>query len=238
MSIEYFKQRADTAKTAAHRKYWLDRVEGAIQLQKQLEADRIAREKLAMREASLNNFDLLEAPAVSLDNKYPHGCFINWMRPNNWEPDTYIVLVRDKGQKKWRSVASTNITSETRKMILTPRMMRWGNDAEAYEIRVGAVKNGIGRKESKILTYPPGAGDSGAVEEQSTAPDEKTRFERIIEAVLNYKGKRTTRGKPYLWELRKQSDVEKITKNERDEAFMQVNQDSIKRARLKRKQRK
>lgn len=48
---------------------------------------------------------------------------------------------------------------------------------------------------------------------------EKTRMDRIVDAVRSYTGRRTRRGKPYLRDLRKQSGMDDITGRERNEAF-------------------
>ena len=154
MSIEYFKQKVKEAKVKYVRDYWLRRLEGAEALQKRLEQQAIVKRKLEQLQASKNSFENAKRPKMKLVSKYPHGCILSWKKPKNWDPDTYLVLVRNVGTKEWRSVATASITSETRTMVLPTRYLSWGSSQGPYELVVAAVKNGIGRKLSKIRIYP------------------------------------------------------------------------------------
>ena len=154
-TVAYFKKMAQAAKTLLERNYWNKRKAGAEDLQRQLEARAKTAAKHKQLEANRNAFKNLAAPKIRVKSMYPNGCIVSWDKPDGWEPDTYVVLAKDYGQKEWRSVASSNITWETRSQVLTNSYLAWGQPADRYEIAVAAVKNGVGRKESKTLLYPP-----------------------------------------------------------------------------------
>lgn len=243
-NVGYFTRMAKAAKTIAHRLYWLKRKEGLEAINEQLESDRIAREKIKQREDNLNRFEKLDAPPIRMKSMHPDGCIIYWDKPTKWEPDTYIVLVRESPREKWRSVASNNITRETRKMVLTRSFLSWGEYREPYYICVAAVKNGVGRKESSVLIYPPDFVDKWNAKQKAddikeldgsiqTEPQKKsmlnatremTRIEIIHAFLVNekygYKGRILRNGKPNLWDLRKQLPMTpKITRKERNSAY-------------------
>ena len=158
-SIAYFAKQAALAPYKYIRDYWLRRKEGAEAQQKRLEKDLEAKRKLKEREESLKSFSNCLPPEVSLDmalnsDKKPVGCTVRWTKPTNWEPDTYIVLVKNDNDSDYRSVASSNMSREARRMVLTKSFLTWGEYKEPYYIKVAAVKNGVGRKESEVLTYP------------------------------------------------------------------------------------
>ena len=153
-NVSYFRMMAAKAKTLAHRIYWLGRAEGKEAADKQRAADAEARRKIAEREENLNRFELLLAPEAELTSMHPLGCTITWEKPADWDPDTYICLVRDGGTQEWRSVATSNIGRDTRQLILPTRYLVWGDEATYYEICIAAVLDGVGRKESNVMMYP------------------------------------------------------------------------------------
>ena len=154
-TTSYFRMMAAKAKTLAHRIYWLGRAVGKEEADRARAADAEAKRKIAEREANLNDFANCDAPFVGMENKHPNGCIVYWNKPANWEPDTYIVLVRESPLKDWRSAASKTITRDTRSMVLTKSYLAWGEYREPYYIAVAAVRNGVGRKLSNTLMYPP-----------------------------------------------------------------------------------
>lgn len=153
--IKYFQQKAREATVKYIRDYWLRRVAGAQALQKRLQKRAEVRRKQAQREQNENSFANFNPPMIALESKHPNGVIVTWEKPDNWNPDTYIVLVREAGNTEWRSVATTTITSSTRRMVLPRNYLAWGSYREPYEIAVGAVKHGVGRKVSAVGTYPP-----------------------------------------------------------------------------------
>ena len=227
MSIEYFKSMAEKAKIKYIRDYWLRRKEGAEALERRLVAKRKTEEALAQRKTNNELLARYSCPKVSLDSKHPHGVHVNWEKPSDWNPDTYMVLVRSPGEA-WRSVASSNISRDTRKQTLTKSYLAWGSYREPYEIAVAAVWEGVGRKVSAVYTYPPSelepqtqTGDV-EVEAESDEPEELGRMDQIIQAILSFTGRRTRSGKPYVRDLRKQSGMPKITVRERNAAYRKI----------------
>ena len=154
-SVAYFKAMAAKAIPQYVKDYWNRRAKGAEDLEKQLAARAEAKRKLAQREDNLAKFKDLDAPKVRLESKHPNGCIVHWEPPTKWEPDTYMVLVKDTPTGKWRSVASSNITRDSRWVVLTKSYLAWGEYKEPYYIAVAAVRDGVGRKESESLIYPP-----------------------------------------------------------------------------------
>lgn len=155
-SILYFAKMAALAPVKYVRDYWLRRKKGAEDLQKQLEARRKAKEALKQREENLNSFKNCLAPEIRLESHHPLGCVVFWEKPENWEPDTYMVMVREeKEESSPRSVSSKMIDRDSRQMVLTKSYFSWGEYKEPYFISVRAVKNGVGVKESIKLRYPP-----------------------------------------------------------------------------------
>ena len=220
MSIEYFQKKADEAKVAYVRDYWLRRKEGAEALARRLEARRKQQAAAVQRDSNQARFNALDFPKAELESFHPNGCKIRWQKPENWEPDTYMVLVREKGQKEWRSVASSNISSETREQVLTRSYLAWGAYKEPYEIAVAAVWEGVGRKLSCPKLYPP-------VEDAVELPEEEereplSRLDQIIQATLTYTGRRTRSGKPYVRFLRRHAGMPRITVAERNEAYRRI----------------
>lgn len=214
-SVAYFQAKADAAKIKYVRDYWLRRKAGAEALERQLAARAETKAKLKQREDNLNDFSKVAPPETRLDSKHPNGCIISWNKPVGWDPDTYMVFVRDYGQKKWRSVASKNITFETRDMVLTPSILSWGAYKEPYEISIAAVRKGVGYKLSAIHQYPP---ETTAEIEAAVAPPKPTRLQRIMNAIKTFTGRRTRRGRPYVRDLRDHADMPKITTKERNQA--------------------
>lgn len=154
-NVGYFAKMAAKAKNLAERLYWLGRKEGKEAMDKQVAADAEAKRKLAQRDANLNDFNTKSAPSITLESKHPNGCVVYWKPPKDWQPDTYIVLVKDSPFADWRSVASSNINFQTRSQVLTKSYLAWGEYKEPYYIAVAAVKSGVGRKVSETLIYPP-----------------------------------------------------------------------------------
>ena len=96
-------------------------------------------------------------PTVTLDNKWPRGCLVRWIKPTNWEPDDYRVLVRlrGSGDDGWRSAASISVTFETREMYLSPSYLYW-NDSDVgqdVELKVEAIWDGVGNVASQSVWY-------------------------------------------------------------------------------------
>ena len=217
MSIEYFKSMAEKAKIKYIRDYWLRRKEGAEALERRLIEKKKTEEALAQRKTNTELLASYSSPEVSLDSKHPHGVHVNWKKPVDWDPDTYMVLVRSPGED-WRSVASSNISRDTRKQTLTKSYLAWGTYKEPYEISVAAVWEGVGRKLSTVYTYPP----STLEVEEPDEPEELGRMDQIIQATLSFTGRRTRKGKPYVRDLRKHSGMPKITVSERNQAYREV----------------
>lgn len=153
--IKYFQKKAREATAKYIRDYWLRRVEGAQALQRRLRKRAEVRRKLAQREQNENSFANFNPPMMALESRAPNGVIVTWKKPTDWNPDTYMVLVRSVGNTEWRSVATTTITSSTRRMVLPNRYLAWGSYHPPYELCVAAVKNGVGRKLSAVGTYPP-----------------------------------------------------------------------------------
>lgn len=164
--------------------------------------------------ANRRRFVTLLPPVVTLESMYPNGVIVHWAKPEGWDPDGYRILVRDLGSggDGWRSVTTQKITRDTRKVALPTRYLRWGQDADAYEIKVEAEWRGVGNIAACPQVYPP----------QAAPPPKRppTRMERIVEACRTFKGRRLKRGKgaPYLRDLRRHAEIPNITSRERHEA--------------------
>lgn len=119
---------------------------------------RVAKQK-AMTEAdeARKAFSKLGPPTnIRIDSKYPNGLYLFWDHPTDWMPDGYTFLVRNKGQKEWRSVNPGGWDFDKRKVVLTTSYLSWDNSYQgAYEVTVAAEKNGMGRHIGIILEYPP-----------------------------------------------------------------------------------
>ena len=203
-SPDYFRRKRDAAKTALERMYWGIRLKRSLKLEEQLKARAKTAAKLAQRESNLNSFANLKAPEIELESMHPNGCIVRWKKPEGWEPDNYVVLVKDAPTGDWRSVASSNITWETRSQVLTKSYLAWGKYKEPYYIAVAAVKDGVGRKESETMVYPPQT-PIEPVEEPETQrvvnPFE-SREESILFSLRTYNGRRTRKGRPYIGDFR------------------------------------
>ena len=231
MSVAYFQQKADEATAQYVRDYWLRRKEGAEALERQLAAQAKRNAIEATMTSNMQRFRTMAAPFMSLESKHPHGVIVRWEKPENWDPDDYIVLVREKGAAEWRSVASAPISSETRKMVVPRRYLAWGEYREPYEITVAAVWDGVGRKLACPKYYPPQFEvrhpSSNVAHEHQVEPPEVaeeqaetlTRMERIVQAVLSYEGRRTRDGRPWVRPLRRHAAMPNITTDERNEAY-------------------
>ena len=113
-------------------------------------------------------------PTVSIENKWPRGCYVRWIKPTNWDPDDYRVLVRlrGSGDDGWRSVASINVTFETREMYLSPSYLYW-NDSDAgqdVEIKVEAIWDGVGNVASQSVWYAAIPQEQAPVPKPTPAP--------------------------------------------------------------------
>ena len=216
---DYFRRKQEAAKTALERWYWGRRLKRSLDLEAQLAARAKTAAKLKQREDNLNSFANLSKPKIEMDSKHPNGCIISWVKPADWEPDTYMLLVRGSPLEDWRSVASSNISWETRSQVLTKSYLAWGEYKEPYYICVAAVKNGVGRKESDTLIYPPdykmpplqpkpdpfADRHPGPAEELDTpALGVFTNRANEIQFYLrNFTGRRTRSGRPYIGDFRK-----------------------------------
>lgn len=153
--VQYFLGQAVNAEAQEVREYWLNRVEGARHLVKReaaklkLEAAQLAREQA---EAAL---EAAQPPTSTLESKHPNGCILRWEDCQGWQPDDFMVLVREKGTQEWRSVAASTVTADTREVVLTRSLLAWGDYCEPYQIAIAAVMAGYGHKIGQIHQYPP-----------------------------------------------------------------------------------
>ena len=228
---DYFRRKRGASKTALERMYWGIRLNRSLKLERQLQERAKTAAKLKQREDNLNSFENLDTPQVELKSMHPNGCIVAWHKPAKWEPDTYMVLVRGSPLEDWRSVASSNITRDTRSQVLTKSYLSWGAYKEPYYICVAAVKNGVGRKESKTVMYPPDykmqklevepqvvfvpdktpekpqpelvdTNPFEARHEVIDRPASETRAQTIIHHLRTFAGRRTRKGRPYISDFR------------------------------------
>lgn len=200
--------------------YW-DKKRDGERLARQTAA-KVAHRK-ALDEAHQSNAERLKTllpPVMRLESKHPNGVIVHWEKPENWEPDTYIVLVREVGND-WRSVASKTITVETRDMVLTNSYLAWGEYREPYEITVEAVWDGYGNVGAAPQRYPPETVEEPVFKEVTIDdnPYRETRMDTIVRHTGTFDGKRTRSGKPYVRHLRKHADMPDISVTERNQAW-------------------
>ena len=136
---QYWDRRRDT------QRYFEERRKATSRLQK-------IREQVS---ANKRRYATLLPPVMVLESMHPNGVIVHWSKPENWDPDDYRILVREAGTKEWRSAASSSITSETRKNVLTRSYLAWGEYREPYEITVEAIWAGVGNIAACPQLYPP-----------------------------------------------------------------------------------